>query len=80
MYRLYRSNTEDAESNRAMILSDDVSDNDSIDDGTESDKNYVETREDSAECTEDATAVDDSCSDVDGTDSCFHWKGRDEVW
>jgi hypothetical protein len=62
MYRLYRSNTEDAERNSAMILSDGVSDNDSIDDGTESDENYVETREDSAECTEDAKADDDCCS------------------
>jgi hypothetical protein len=62
-----------------MILSDDVNDDDSIDDGTESDENYVEPREVRAECTEDATADDDCCSDVDGTDSCFHWKGRDEV-
>ena len=76
MYRLYRSNTEDGERNRAIILSDD----DSIDDGTESDENYVDPREDGAECTEDITADDDCYSDVDGTDSCFHWKGRDEVW
>ena len=63
-----------------MILSDDVSDDDSIDDGTESDENYVEPREGGAECTDDATSGDDSCSEVDATDSCFHRKGQDEVW
>jgi hypothetical protein len=72
MDHLYRSNTEVAERNRAMILSDDVSDNDSIGDWTECDENYVKPREDSAECTEDATADDDCCSDVDATDNCFH--------
>ena len=24
--------------------------------------------------------ADDYCSEVDTPDSCFHWKGRDEVW
>jgi hypothetical protein len=42
---LYISNAEDAESIRAMLLFDDVSDEDSIDDATESDENYVEPTE-----------------------------------
>lgn len=41
MDRLYRSNTEDTECVRAMILSDDVTDDYSIDDGTECDENYM---------------------------------------
>jgi len=61
-------------------LSDDVSDDDSSDDGTETDENYVEPREDSAKCPEDAPVDDNCCSDVDAPDSRFHWKGRDDVW
>jgi hypothetical protein len=41
---LYRSNAGYGEGNHAVVLSDYVSD-DSIDDGTECDKDYVETRE-----------------------------------
>jgi hypothetical protein len=39
--RLYRSNTEGTERIRAMILSDDVSDDDSTDDMMECDGYYV---------------------------------------
>jgi hypothetical protein len=39
---LYRSNAECGESNRALVLSDYVSDDDNIDDGTECDGDYVE--------------------------------------
>jgi len=35
MYRLYRSKAEGAERFRAVTLSDDISDDDCIDDGTE---------------------------------------------
>jgi hypothetical protein len=74
------SNAEDAVCILEMILSDDVSDNDSIDDETESDDaSYVEPREGRAECTRDATSDDECCSEVEATDNCFHWKGQDEV-
>jgi hypothetical protein len=60
-----------------MILSDDVSDDGNIDDGTEShDESYVEPREDDADCIGDATSDDDCCSDVDATDNSFQWKGQ----
>jgi hypothetical protein len=55
------SNAEDAERIRAMILSDYVSDYDSIDDRTESDEDYVEPREGDSESAEDATSDDDCC-------------------
>lgn len=80
MDRLQRSKAQDTARIRAVILSDDVSDDDSIDDGTESDENYVEPRESGAECTDDTTSGDDSCGEMDSTDSCFHRKGQDEVW
>jgi hypothetical protein len=74
------SDVKDAECIRAMILPDNVSDDDSIDDRTEcDDERYVETREGGAECTGDATSDDDCCSEVDATDNCFRWKGQDEV-
>jgi hypothetical protein len=74
-----------------MILSDDVSGDDSTDYGTEWDGDNVERREgdwesagrdwESAEgdweSAEDATP--DCRSDVDATDSCFHWTGQDAV-
>ena len=44
MDRLYWSNAENAERICAMILFDDVSDDYGIDDGVESDENYVEMR------------------------------------
>jgi hypothetical protein len=75
--RLYRRNARVAESIREIILSEDVSD--SIDDGTEFDENYVETRECGSGCAEDATSDGYSCNEIDATDSCFQWKGQDEV-
>jgi sugar phosphate isomerase/epimerase len=49
-----------------MILSDDVSDDDSVDDETESDDAiYVELRERGAECTGHATSDDDCCSELE---------------
>jgi hypothetical protein len=61
-----------------MILSDDVSDDDSIDDGTECDGDYVEPREVDSESAKGATSDDYCCTgmDVDATDSCFHWRGK----
>jgi hypothetical protein len=61
MDRLDPSNAEDAEHIRKMILSEDVSDNGSVDDGTESDDDYVEPREGDSESAEDATSDDDCC-------------------
>jgi hypothetical protein len=45
MDRLYRSNADDADSIRAMTLSDYVSDDYSTDDGTECEGEYVEPRQ-----------------------------------
>lgn len=44
MDRLYWSNAEGAEPIGSMVLFDDLSDNYGIDDGVESDENYVELR------------------------------------
>ena len=65
-----------------MILSDDVSDDDSIDDGTECDGDYVETREGDSESAEGATSEDYRCNamDVDATENSFRWKEQDEEW
>jgi hypothetical protein len=52
--RLYRRNARVAESIREIMLSDDVSN--SIDDGTEFDEIYVQTRECGSACAEDATS------------------------
>jgi len=79
MDRLYRSNAEDAWGISAMILFDDVSDDDSIDDAKESEENYVEQRESDSECAQDARSVDHCCTEVYATDVCFHCKGQDEV-
>ena len=79
MDSLYSSNAEDAERIHAMILLDDVSDDDSIDDATESDENYVEQRENISECAEHGNSDDCSCTEVDATDNCCHWKRQDEV-
>ena len=72
MDRLYRSNTEDTECVRAMILSDDVSDDYSIDDEMECDENFVQPTESDTQCG-DATPDDYRCSEVEATDDCFHW-------
>jgi hypothetical protein len=67
---LYRSNAEDAERIRAVVLYDYVSDDFSTDDGTESDEDYMEAREGTPE---DATSEnDDCCNELDATDNCFH--------
>jgi len=62
-----------------MILSDDVSGDDSIVEGTECDGDNVERREGDWESAEDATPDDYCRSEVDATDSCFHWTGQDAV-
>ena len=61
-----------------VILYDDVSDDDSIDDGTECDGDYVEKRVGDSERAEGATSDDYCCNamDVDATDSCLHWRGK----
>jgi len=63
-----------------MIFSDDVSDDDSIDDGTEYDGDYVEPREDGTECVQQATSDDNCCDKMDATDSCsLERRGRSDV-
>jgi hypothetical protein len=69
--RLDISNADDAERMRVMMLSDDVSDGDSIGNGTGSDEDYAEPREGNSESAEDASSDDDCCNEVDATDSCF---------
>jgi hypothetical protein len=64
MHRLDLSNAEDAERIRKIILSEDVSDNGSIDNATESDEDYVEPREGDSESPEDAMSDDDCCNEV----------------
>jgi hypothetical protein len=66
MDRLDPSNAEVAKCIRAMILYDDVGD-DSIDDGMESNEDYVELREGDSESAEDATSNDDCYYEVDTT-------------
>lgn len=58
-----------------MILSD----GDSIDDKTECDGDCVESRECDSESAGDTALDDDCCNEVDTTDNCFHWKGKDIV-
>jgi hypothetical protein len=58
MDRLDPSKAEDAKRIRKMILSEVESDNGSVDDGTESDEDYVEPREGDSESSEDATSDD----------------------
>ena len=62
---------------RAMIQFDDV--RGSIDDGTEFGENYVQMTEDDPTYAEDATSDGYSCYEMVATDSCFQWKGQDEV-
>jgi hypothetical protein len=76
MDRLDPSNAEVAESIRAMILSDNVSDDGSTEDETESHEDYVEAREDDLERAEDAKSDDDFCNEVDATDSYFIGKDK----
>jgi hypothetical protein len=77
MVHLDASNTEDAKCICAMTLSDDLSDcGDSTDDGTESNKDYVEPREGDLENAEDAILDDDCCNEVDTTHNCFTGKDK----
>ena len=62
-----------------MIVSDDVSDDDNIDDGTECDEDYVEVTEDALENAEGATLDGDYCDELLATDNYFHWKGQEKV-
>ena len=79
MVSLYRINAQNAERIRAMILHDDVSDDDSTDDAKESDELHVEPRESHSERAVHATSDDCTCTEAEGTDNCFHWKRQDEV-
>ena len=76
MDHLNPSNAEDAERIHAMILSDNVTDNGSIDDETESHEDYVERREGYSESAEAAKSEDVCCNEVDATDSCFIGKDK----
>jgi hypothetical protein len=78
MNHFYPSNAKDAKHNHAMILSDDVSDDVSIYDGTGSDEYHVELRG-GTQCTQHIMSDDYFCNEVDATDYCFHWKGQDKV-
>ena len=79
MGRWYRSEADDAERIGAVVLSDDGSDVDCTDDGTECDWYYVEPRECDLECAEDPKPDDYCCTEVTATDSGCHWKGQDEM-
>jgi hypothetical protein len=52
-------------------LSDEVIDDYSLDDGTESNENYVEPKEGDSKCAEDATSDNYCCTEVDATAICF---------
>jgi hypothetical protein len=64
---------------RVMVLSDDVSNDASIDDGTGWDGDYVEPRECDVGCAEDAKSDDDCSNEDEAANSYLHWKGQDEV-
>ena len=66
-----RSKAEDAECIRATILSDEVSDDYSLGDGTESNENYVEPIEGDPKCAEDAMSDNYCCTEVDAAANCF---------
>ena len=76
---LYPSNAEDVERIRVMVLSDDVSDDDSIDDGRGCGGDHVEPRECDTEFADEATSGDNCSNEVDAADSCFLWRGQDEA-
>jgi len=75
MDRLYRRNAEDAERIRAMIF-DDVSDADSIDDGSACDGDCGERTEGDLQSSEQNTSDDDCCTEVGATDNYFHCKDK----
>lgn len=79
MNRFYPSNAEDTQCNYAMILSDNVRDDDSMYNGTGADEYHAELTERGTQHTEDVTSGDYCCNEVDATDYCSHWKGQDEV-
>jgi hypothetical protein len=60
-------------------MSDDVSDDGSIDDETDCVGDCVESKEGDSDNAEDAKSDDYCCNGADATDKCFHWKGQDEV-
>jgi hypothetical protein len=68
--RFYPSNAENAKRIHAVELFDDISDGDSIDDLTECDGDFVETREGDSESAEDYVGCY-CCNDMEATDSCF---------
>jgi hypothetical protein len=64
---LSRSKAEDAKRIYAMIYSNEVGGDYSLDDRTESDKNCVEPIEGDSKCTEDAISDNYCCTEVDAT-------------
>jgi hypothetical protein len=62
MDRLDQSNAKDAKHIHAMILSDDVSDGDNIEERMESHEEYVELREVDSGSAKDAASDDDCCN------------------
>jgi hypothetical protein len=76
MDRLDPNNAEDVKCNHTMLLSEDVSDEGSIDDRTESHEDYVEPREGDLESAEEATSDDDCCNEVYTAESCFTGKEK----
>jgi hypothetical protein len=78
MDRLDPSNAEDSEHICAMLMSEDVSDNGSTDDGTESDEDYMELREGDSESAEDTTS-EELLQQIVQCSKLFHWKGQDNV-
>jgi hypothetical protein len=54
-----------------MIFSDDVSEVDAIDEGTEYCEDCVEPREGGSESAKDATSNDCCCNGADATDNCL---------
>jgi hypothetical protein len=59
-----------------VLLSEDVSDNGSIDDGMESDDDYVEPREGDSVSAEDATSDDDCRNEMYAADNCYIRKDK----
>jgi hypothetical protein len=76
MDHLDRSNADVADCIRAMILSDNVSDDGSTDDETEFHEDYVEPTEGDSDSAEDAKSDDDCRNEVDATDNCFIGKDK----
>jgi hypothetical protein len=62
-----------------MIVSDDVNDDDNMDDGMEFDEYYVEVKEGDLENAKGATFDGDCCTELEATDGYFNWKGQDEA-